>query len=88
MRLATVCALVFVILFSAYASGANTCVQGPPRKVSGTLRGIVEDPTGERIAKAQIHVVDEKGQRVADIHADDSGGSSCIFHCCQKGSTP
>lgn len=72
MRFGAICALVLAILFTADASRANVCV-ARPLKVSGTLKGIVQDTTGERIPKAQFHVIDDSGRRVGEIDADGNG---------------
>src|SRR5271156_4502388 len=64
---------------------ANTCVARKPTRVSGTLRGVVFDPSGARVANAILCLHSETGPDEIEIRADSKGEFQFRFSSLPKG---
>ena len=85
MKVRVISAIALGVLSFNNVSAANSCIAGPPVKVSGMLRGRVIDPSGAPIAEAELQVLDEKQKDVADIRADAKGQFGFDFSRLPKG---
>jgi hypothetical protein len=56
---------------SADASGAEA--EGPPKKVTSQVKGVVADPSGAIVPNAEVDLVDDKGAVAATLHSDGEG---------------
>ena len=73
VRAAALFTLLFLIALAATVIQANTCIEGKPVKISGTLYGRAFDPTGAPVPDVELRLLAEAGSFATEVRADSKG---------------